>query len=142
MKTKLLPDETILLTKFFDVHQDWAIPIPGFFIVALKDTTKKSIGEFTKEEAKEFGDVLYEVRVAMREVLGIKDVYLLQNEASKYWFHIWMFPRYSWMEEFGWEPKAIELIAEYAKSHMATEDNIKEVKDAVIRVREYLQNRF
>ncbi|MCH7828882.1 hypothetical protein IH982_03435 [Patescibacteria group bacterium] len=141
MQTKLFLKETVLLTKSFDAHQDWEVPIPGFFIIASKDTTKKSIAEFTSEEVKELGSVIHRVRVGMREVLDIKDVYLLQNEASKHGFHVWMFPRYSWMEKFGWSPKSIALIMEHANKHMKTDGNIKEVKDAVIRVREYLENR-
>ena len=40
----------ILSTEHFDVHQDREVPIPGFYIVAVKDGTKKSIADFTEDE--------------------------------------------------------------------------------------------
>src|SRR3990167_8943612 len=58
LNKKLFPEEKIIVTKHFDVHQDWEIPIPGFFIVA---STRKisSIEEFTKEEAEAWASMMY-----------------------------------------------------------------------------------
>ena len=32
----LFPDERVISTDLFDIHQDWEVPIPGFFILATK----------------------------------------------------------------------------------------------------------
>jgi diadenosine tetraphosphate (Ap4A) HIT family hydrolase len=138
MTKKLFPDQEILSTKNFSAHQDWEVPIVGFFIIASKNTTKRSIIDFTEEEAHEFIHVAQNVRTAMNEVLGIEDVYLFQNEDSTHGFHLWIFPRHVWMEEFGRKIESVRPIMEYAKGNMNDEKTCDEVREAVTRVSEYL----
>ena len=76
----------------------------------------------------------------MKDVLGIDYVYLFQNEdtADKL-FHIWLFPRHEWMERFGIKVQSVRPIMNYAKENMVTDDVIREVKEAVRKMREYME---
>lgn len=75
---KLFPNETVIITNHFDVHQDWEVPIPGFFIIATKRKIR-SISEFTSQEAEEFINLIIKLRKGMEEVLNIKDVYFFSE---------------------------------------------------------------
>jgi len=128
-------DEQIVVTENFDVHQDWETPIPGFYIVASKDLTKKSIEDFTDTESVELIHLLKQVRGAMKEVLAIDVVYIFQNEDSSHGFHVWMFPRYEWMKKFGFKIQSVRPIIEFAQETMATNEVLKEVGDAAEKMR-------
>jgi diadenosine tetraphosphate (Ap4A) HIT family hydrolase len=131
--------EEIYINKNFDAHQDWDIPIPGFVIVAAKDKTKKSLSEFSDKEVSELFLLVKKVRVAMMEVLNIEVVYIFQNEDTDHGFHVWMFPRYSWMEEFGKKIQSVRPIMEFARLNMFTEETLEEVKKSAEKLREYLK---
>ena len=66
---KLFPDEKIIVTEHFDVHQDWEVPIPGFFIIA-GIRKFRSVADMTKEEAEDFVFLLQKIRKGMWEALG------------------------------------------------------------------------
>ena len=88
-KEKIFVDEGIYESKYFTVHQDYEIAIPGFYIVAPK-RKMKSLIEFTEEESIEYIGVIRKVRKAMLEALDIKIVYFFQNEDTPWNFHLWM----------------------------------------------------
>jgi len=134
----LFPKEDVIDTKYFNIHQDREVPIPGFFIMEAKRKLR-SVSEFTNEEAVEFMDLLRKVRKGMFEVLGIKDVYLFQDEDTSHNFHLWIFPRHSWMEEFGRKIQSVRPIMNYAKENMITDVLIKEVKEHVKKIRKYME---
>ncbi|OGZ62630.1 MAG: hypothetical protein A3H51_00675 [Candidatus Spechtbacteria bacterium RIFCSPLOWO2_02_FULL_38_8] len=134
---KLFPNETIVITNNFDVHQDWAVPIPAFFIIAAKRKIR-SISEFTPEEAEEFINLIIKLRKGMEEILNIKDVYFFQNEDTESNFHLWIFPRHEWMENFGRKIQSVRPIMEYAQENMANEEIFQEVKASVSKMKEYM----
>lgn len=134
---KLFANEKIIETEGFSVHQDWEVPIPAFFILEAKRKLR-SVSDFTTAEAQDFISLLVAVRKGMEEELGIKDVYLFQNEDTEHNFHFWIFPRYSWMERFGRKIQSVRPIMQYAKDNMVTDNVIREVKDNVKRMKEYL----
>lgn len=144
--TNLFPDESIITTKHFDVHQDWEVPISGFFIVAplegLHDALKrvKCLDEFTDEEAVELIHLIRAIRKGMREALGIKEIYLFQNEDTEHGFHVWMFPRHAWMEKFGRKIQSVRPIMNWAKENMTDEKTLNEVRDSARKMREYLSS--
>jgi hypothetical protein len=140
MAEKLFPDDKVIVTEYFDVHQDWEIPIPGLFIIAsTKD--RISLDEFNEQEAAEFFNLVRKLRKGMRDVLGIKNVYFWQDESTHHnLFHLWMFPRYEWMEQFGQKIQSIRPIINHAKETMVNEKVIKEVKAAVEKMKEYMKN--
>ena len=133
----LFPNERVISTDLFDIHQDWEVPIPGFFILATKRPIL-SVGEFTPEEEQEFIQLLCKLRRGMKTVLGIDNVYLHQNEDSVHGFHLWIFPRLEWMKPFGTKIESVRPIVNHAKEHMNTPKVAMEVKEYVAKMREYM----
>src|SRR4051812_48265557 len=114
---ELFKDDTILITEHFNVGQDWCAPITGFFIVGAIDKSKKSILDFTEQELAELMSIARKIRFAMKEILGINEVYLFQNEDSDHGFYLWLFPRHEWMEQFGRKIESVRPIMKYAEEH-------------------------
>jgi diadenosine tetraphosphate (Ap4A) HIT family hydrolase len=137
----LFPKGTILITKHFNIGQDWEIPISAFFIVSALDKSKRSIQDFTDDELIELILTIKQVRNAISNVLHIKDIYIFHYEDSRHGFHIWLFPRHGWMERFGRDIQSVHPIMNYAKEHMATNSNIKEVKNIIKNMKKYLSLR-
>lgn len=137
--TILFPNENIITTKLFSIGQDWEVPIPGFFIIApLKKLT--SISNFTDEEAIEFIQLIRKIRIGMRDVLKVEEVYFFQNEDSEHGFHLWIFPRHSWMEKFGRKIESVKPIMNYAKEKMLTKDVFNQVKKDVKKMKEFMSD--
>ena len=134
---KLFPRQTIIRTKYFDVHQDWEVPIPGFFIIASVRSVK-SISEFNQEEIKEFARLLFKMRQGMKKTLNVNKVYLFQDESSSHNFHLWILPIYSWMNEFGLKIESIRPIINYSKSKMKTKEVFEKVKQSVKKMKKYM----
>jgi diadenosine tetraphosphate (Ap4A) HIT family hydrolase len=126
----LFPNSSIIATQNFDVHQDQEIPIPGFFILAPFRKIK-SIAEFTDAETTEFIVLLKKVRIKMQEILDIQEVYLFQNEDTDSGFHLWIFPRHAWMDQFGRKIQSVRPIINFAKEKMLTDADFKEVHRCV-----------
>jgi diadenosine tetraphosphate (Ap4A) HIT family hydrolase len=141
MNKILFPDLKVYEDEYFEIHQDFEVPISAFFILVCKRQELKSVAEFTDIEAGEFGKVLKIIRAAMREVLGIEDVYFFQNEDTEHGFHFWIFPRYIWMEKFGKKIQSVRTVTEYAKINMCDEKNMQKVREDAEKVREYLRNK-
>ena len=135
----LFPSEQILETEHFDVGQDWEVPIEGFFIIGAKDKTKRSFADFTVPELHELVEILRKVRLAMKEVLGIEDVYVFQNEDTEHGFHVWLFPRHDWMESFGRKIESVRPIMKFAFAERSAEPYLSQVKDAAKKVRARLE---
>jgi diadenosine tetraphosphate (Ap4A) HIT family hydrolase len=133
----LFPNENIITTKLFNIGQDWEVPIPGFFVITPLRKLK-SISEFTDKEAIEFINLIRKVRKGMRDVLGIEDVYLFQTEDTEHNFHLWIFPRHSWMEKFGRKIQSVRPIMNYAKENMLSDDVFNKVRDYVKKMKKYM----
>jgi 8-oxo-dGTP diphosphatase len=124
---------TILETKYFHAHQDFAYPMPGLVILASKRHIY-SIEEMSDEEASEYIHVLRKIRVAQRKVLGIDQVYYFYNEDTTHHFHTWMIPRYEWMNEFGRSVESVRPVLLHSKENMKDEKGTEEVKAAAARL--------
>lgn len=117
---------SVIRSQHFDVHQDFEIPIPGFMILtALRHVL--SVDEFTPDERREFMDVLCDTRKLLRQELGIDVVYLHQEEDTSHHFHLWIFPRHSWMKDHGRKVESMRPIMEYARANLKTEANLDEL---------------
>lgn len=130
----------VVETDLFHAHQDHEVPIPGFVILSTKRHIK-SVDEFTDEEASDFIDLVRKIRKAQREVLGIGTAYLVQEEDTQDHFHLWLLPRYAWMndvEKFGQKVGSARRVLQHAKTHMKTPEIIAEVKEAAEKLRKYL----
>ncbi len=86
---KLFPDVKISESKYFEIHQDWEVPIPGFFILAPKRMIS-SIDEFVHDELVDYIELIHKVRKAMRAELKINTVFFfkmrIQNTIIIYGF--------------------------------------------------------
>jgi len=134
------PGEKVYETKNFNVEQDFETPIPGFMIVSSKKHIK-SIEELNENQRKEFIEVLYKVRKALTKVLKIKYVYIIQKEdtiIARSHFHMWLFPRYKWMDRFGDKIASVTSIIEYSRKNMQNISNLKKVKKASQDIKKYL----
>ncbi len=120
-------------TPYFQARQDYAIPIPGFVIIGSKRHIQ-SIDEFTSAERTDFIELLFTMRKRMRERLSIDTVYLIQEEDSPH-FHIWLFPRYDWMKDFGKKIKSVKPIMQWAKEHLTEPENIQAVQEAAEKLK-------
>jgi len=137
---KLFPNEKIIITKHFDVHQDWGVPIAGFFIItSLRKVI--SIEEFSDDEIDEFIQLLRKIRKGMKDTLGIDRVCFFQDENTTHKiFHIWIFPRHLWMNRFGEKIESIRPIIEYSKENMCNEKVFSEVRECVSKMKEYMKD--
>jgi len=128
---------TIIETEFFHAHQDIAYPLPGMVILASKRHIH-CLDEMTTEEARDYIDLLYQIRKAQREELGIEHVYYFYNEDTNHHFHMWMMPRYEWMKEFGRSIESVRPILVHARENMSDEKNIAQVESCVQKLRSAL----
>jgi diadenosine tetraphosphate (Ap4A) HIT family hydrolase len=127
----------ILETSLFHAHQDFAYPIPGLVILAAKRHFY-CMDEFLDEEADEFMSLLRRIRQAQRNQLGIEHVYYFYNEDTSHHFHMWMVPRYEWMCRFGRSVQAVRPSLLHSRDHMATPENLAEVRRCVAALRNAL----
>lgn len=124
------PGGLIVETKNFVLHQDPEVPINGFLIIASKAHIK-SISELSFEESRELFDLVYKARLALKSIVDIKEVTIIQEERSKH-FHLWLLPRYNWMDEkFPCSLSTIREITAFSKNNCKTEQNIKEILETV-----------
>lgn len=124
----------IIKTKYFNAHQDFEIPISGFIIIASKRHVD-SIQEFSKEELFELAELMQKTRICMKRVLKIQKIFIFQNENSEHHFHIWLFPRYKWMNKFGNKMSSIPKIIKHAKQNMKNSREISQIKKSVEKLR-------
>jgi len=133
-----LPFGSILQDEHFDAHQDFEIPIPGFVIVVSKRHIE-SIDEFTEEEKTDFINFMIKVRKAIRTVLNIEYVYLIQEEDTRHHFHFWLFPvTDDFLQKFGRGVKNVRPYMEYARANLKTDQNLKVIQESADKMREYL----
>ncbi len=125
------PDGGVVIeTAHFHAHQDVAYPIKGLIILASKRHIK-CFDELTEAEKLDYINLLTKIRKAQREVLSIEYVYYFYNEDTTHHFHTWMVPRYEWMYQFGRSVESVRPVLLHARNHMNSEENIKEVMNAI-----------
>jgi len=130
-------EDIVQETENFIIGQDWECPIPGFLIIASKRKVD-SIIDFSKEEYKEFCELVLKFRKLLKTILGIKKVYFFHSEDSGTGFHYLLFPRYSWMDKFGKKLKSVYIVKKYAEENMLTEKQIKRVKQTVKKLKKFV----
>ena len=131
------PGEIIIETNNFVLHQDPEIPIKAFLIIASKKHIK-SISELTYDEAQELFDLVYRGRIALKCINEIKEVSIIQEERSGH-FHLWLFPRYEWMDEkFENSLSTVRDIMFYARENKKSEENIADILSTVNLIKSIL----
>ncbi|MDP2666112.1 MAG: diadenosine tetraphosphate hydrolase [Candidatus Diapherotrites archaeon] len=123
---------TIVSSVHFRAEQDFEYPIPGFVIIVSKRHFY-GIDDMTKNERMDFIEFVSRTRKAMRKTLGVEFVHMiLEEDTSSSHFHVWLFPRYVWMEKkFGRKIESIMPIMRYAKKYMKKASNLKEVRESI-----------
>ena len=81
-------------TKYFCVHQDPLIPLPGFLVIASL-RHMRSIMEMTEPEYDELSHLIRTTHQAIKEATKIETLTIVQEESSIH-FHLWFFP---WTKE-------------------------------------------
>ncbi|MGF0469994.1 HIT family protein [Lysinibacillus fusiformis] len=135
------PNGGVLIeTDYFHAHQDIAYPIKGLVIVASKRHIH-CLDELNNDEKLDYIHLLTKIRQAQREVLGIAYVYYFYNEDTTHHFHIWMVPRYEWMNAFGRSVESLRPVLLHARKNMNNEEHEKEVRVAIKLLRDSIKNR-
>ncbi|WP_054955574.1 HIT family protein [Paenibacillus dakarensis] len=124
-------------TNLFHIHQDVAYPIRGLIILASKRHFY-GMDELTEAEQNEYISLIHKIRRAQRERLGIDKVYYFYNEDTTHHFHLWMVPRYEWMEAFGGSVESLRPVLLHARNQMNNEENMKAVFEGIDELREAL----
>ena len=128
------PGGIIKETENFCVNQDPEIPIEGFFIIASKKHIK-SITELNLDEMLELSTLIYETRNAIKKIGKNEDITIIQEERSGH-LHIWLFPRYQWMnEKFDNSISSIRDIMDYARKNLKNQEQIENILKTVEKVK-------
>jgi diadenosine tetraphosphate (Ap4A) HIT family hydrolase len=125
-----LPVKRITETEYFVAEQDFEYPIEGFVIIASKRHIK-SVAELTADEQEDLMAFLIKCRKAMKEVLGIEELTIVQEEtSSSSHFHIWLFPWHQNMDKLN--KKKISNISEIMKraKDNVTPEILQKVEDS------------
>ena len=128
----------IIETELFHAHQDVAYPIPGLVILASKRHFY-CMDELTLEERLEYIELIFKIRDAQRRLLGIEKVYYFYNEDTKHHFHLWMVPRYKWMDEFGHSVESLRPVLLHARNNLNNKENMNIVVEAIDKLRKGLE---
>ncbi|MBA9086036.1 diadenosine tetraphosphate (Ap4A) HIT family hydrolase [Fontibacillus solani] len=114
----------------FHVHQDVAYPIRGLVILASKRYFY-CMDELTGEEQFEYITLIHKIRNEQRNRLEIDKVYYFYNEDTTHHFHIWMVPRYEWMNKFGKSVESLRPVLLHARNNMNDEENTRSVIEGI-----------
>lgn len=90
------------------------------------------------EESNEFSKLIRTIRAAQRDALGIENVYCFYNEDTSHHFHLWMMPRYPWMQTFGRSIESVRPALVHARQTMSTDQHLAEVEQAAYKLRDAL----
>lgn len=123
--------------EYFHAHQDVAYPIPGLVILASKRHFYR-IDELTDEEATRYIGIIKRIRSAQSTVLGIEHVYYFYNEDTTHHFHLWMVPRYEWMQQFGHSVESLRPSLLHARNSLNDDKNVSNVIECIDKLRNAL----
>ena len=120
------PGGLIAETKNFVLYQDPEVPIKAFLIIGAKKHIK-AITQLNQEDSRELFDLLFSARIALQSVTDIKDISIIQEESSGH-FHIWLLPRYEWMNNiYSNSLSSIREMMVYMQNSHKTEENLKDI---------------
>lgn len=129
---------TIAETEHFHAHQDVAYPIPGLVIVAAKRHFY-GLDEMTAEERSEYITFVHNIRTVQRQRMQIESVYYFYNEDTTHHFHLWMVPRYEWMQAFGRSVESLRPVLRHARDERNDEANQQHVMEGIETLRQGLR---
>lgn len=122
--------------EMFTLAQDWELPIPGFLVVSPKRHIEKFIELTSVERIKIFEIVDKCIKILINNNVCDKFNVIFEEKDGIH-FHIWIMPRYEWMDKlFGNPTKKIGKVFKYAKENLRTKENI----DYINRIKEMIRN--
>lgn len=135
-----IPGGIIYEGEYAVLGNDPEIPILGFLIVTLKRHIN-SFSELNKSERNEIGNIIECAERALKALDITQEFTLVQEERSKH-FHIWIFPRHSWMSyRFGTGIEYLREICNYAEKS-ATKEAKSEVINSSKRIKKYFEQHY
>lgn len=132
------PGGFIFQTNHFVMHQDPEIPIEGFFCISSKRHFKFYY-EMNSDEQKELSTLIFRAREIACKINPSIEYSIIFEEGSKH-FHIWLFPRLEWMNEFPNSLSSIRDIMNYSRSNQTSSDHISKILNVVERAKEIVKD--
>lgn len=123
----------------FTLSQDWELPIPGFFVISPKRCVD-NFEELTEKERVEIFEIINMTIKILRENNVCDRFNVVFEEKEKIHFHIWIMPRYKWMNNLVGNPiKNIDKIFSYSKENMRTQEVYQEILEITNIVKSYYE---
>ena len=136
-KERTPPGGIIKETPNFVLHQDPEVPIKHFLIIASKRHVR-SITDFTPDQNAELFKLCWQARKALLLFHDVIDCKLIQEERSGH-FHLWILPRYAWMDEVSDNTlEDVRALMRYAKETRNTGRHLDEIVAAAGQLRALL----
>ncbi|MDD3183656.1 MAG: diadenosine tetraphosphate hydrolase [Alphaproteobacteria bacterium] len=124
----------VIRTTHFNAHHDFEYPVIGMIILA-SNRHIKCFDEMTDEEIQEFAMLVKKIRKAQRTGLNIEVVNYFYNEDTQHHFHLWMVPRYGWMDQFGKSVQSVRPALEYARKTFVSDEHKNALCNAIAAMR-------
>jgi diadenosine tetraphosphate (Ap4A) HIT family hydrolase len=124
-------------SKYFIVSQDFEIPIPAFLVMSSKRHIS-SIADFSPDEFNDFSQLLIKTRKALKQIMPNTKITIIQKEDRPH-FHLWFFPKFSWMDFFGNKLSGISEILEYSRKNLKTKTTLKEILDYNLKIKNFIK---
>lgn len=132
------PGGFIFQSNHFLLHQDPEIPIEGFFCISSKRHFKFYY-EMNSDEQKELSTLIFRAREIACKINPSIEYSIIFEERSKH-FHIWLFPRLEWMNEFPNSLSSIRDVMNYSRSNHTSSDHISKILNVVERAKEIVKD--
>ena len=131
----IVPGGIIKEDKYFIVHQDPLIPLPGFIVIASKRHFK-SIDQMNSMEYKSFVRLLLCTQIAIKQALKTKYLTIVQEESSIH-FHLWFFPWSNDVIKLFGEPSlaSIREIMKKLKEKSITNTEWKKLEKTIVKIK-------
>lgn len=121
----------IFETKYFLVTQDFSRPINGFIVVASKRHIV-TYDALSGEEQIELSKLISCIESILKKakICDYFNIYVAEYKEGH--FHLQILPRYKWMEdERGTIIGNLNRGFQYAKNHLNTAENLKQIKKTI-----------
>ena len=116
--------------ELFTLAQDFELPIPGFLVIAPKRHVE-NFNDLTEEERLKMFELINKVIKILKENYICERFNVIFEEKERRHFHVWIMPRYKWMEEVTESiTRNIGIIFAYAKENFRT----PEIYDAIQKI--------
>ena len=124
----ILPCGMAYKDELFTLAQDFELPIPGFLVIAPKRHVE-NFSELTEEERIKMFELINKTIKILKENHICERFNVIFEEKEGRHFHVWMMPRYKWMEEVaGSITKNIGEVFAYAKENFRIKEIYEEIQ--------------